>query len=545
MIALRCFFLSLLGLLTLFVAEAKSNNDTKFILIHLDAASSYYLLQEMERGNLPNLQAYFSDENHIKYTITYFPSKTPTVISSLRIGDSVREADLPGWEWVVDRVEGTAVKTVGTFLRMVLSTSRLSTTNILYGVPVLHWLAGPALVNTADYLKDYDVLQFYWYNIDTQGHFNGEMAYREEYADFDKHFGSLMERIDDDVNIIIYSDHGMTFGKGIEIDTVLKELIGDELKIYSYPALYLTNPEKAEYYSWKIMNETEIDFTFFKASKNILRGYHEDGTIIIEKNYDDETIRYQYIGEDVLMYYSNGYSGEFLNQDEWLSLTHSYEYPLAPVLLYHFMDNPSAGDIITLFDETKYHKTAYSSSGNHGGFTNTDMRSLLLAKGPDVEQMYGKDYYWLPNLFNDIQGIDFDRRPPRERHFFSSRYDFLNNRTVTDYSMSPLYRIRYGVTSYNSNTNNITDFDRVDAWGKIDLFRSYLSRFWIGTGVEISDESVDPLLILQYDIHIRKFVLQNSFATNRPFYFRLSYEATPWLAIESVNFTSLGFRFDF
>lgn len=526
-------------------AVAFSNDEPKFILIHLDAASSYYLLQEMDKGNLPNLQSFFDDDNHIEYTITYFPSKTPTVISSLRIGDSVREANLPGWEWIVNRVEGTVVKTAGTFLRMILSTSRLSTTNILYGIPVFHWLAGPALVNTADYLKDYNVLQFYWYNIDTQGHFNGEKAYRKEYTDFDKHFGSLMNRIDDDVNIIIYSDHGMTFGEGVEIDPILEELVGDNLRVYSYPSLYLKNPDKAEYYSWRIMKETDIDFTFFKSNENTLRGYHKDGTIIFNKNYEDLTIQYQYIGEDMLEYYSNGYNGEYLNQEEWLSLTHTYEYPLAPVLLYHYMDNPSAGDIIALFDETKFNKTAYSNSGNHGGFTNTDMRSLLLAKGPDVEKLYNKDYYWLPNLFQDLKEIDFDRRPPRDRHYLRSRYDFRNNRSVTEFSLSPKYRIRYGVTAYNSDFDTISDFDRLDVWGKADMFRSYLVRFWVGTGFEISPEEVNPLLILQYDIHIRRFVLQNSFATNRQFYFKLSFEATPWMAIETVNFASLGIRFDF
>ena len=544
--AINRFTLSVFGLIFLFInTEAKTNDEAKFILIHLDAASSHYLLEEMEKGNLPNLQSYFDDENHIKYTITYFPSKTPTVISSLRIGDSVREANLPGWEWIIDNVEGTVVKTAGTFLRMILSTSRLSTTNILYGVPAFHWLAGPALVNTADYLKDYNILQFYWYNIDTQGHFNGEMAYRKEYADFDKHFGSLMNRLDDDVNIIIYSDHGMTFGEGVEIDTVLEELIGDDLKVYSYPSLYLKYQEKAEYFSWKIMNETAIDFTFFKSDANTLRGYHKDGTIIFNKNYEDLTIQYQYIGEDVLEYYSNGYNGEFLNEDEWLSLTHNFEYPLAPVLLYHYMENPGSGDIITLFDETKYHKTAYSSAGNHGGFTDTDMRSLLMAKGPDVSSLYGKNYYWLPNLFNDIQGIDFDRRPPRERHYFSSRYDFINNRTVTDYSMSPLYRIRYGATTYNSDFNKLSNYDSFDIWGKADLYRSYLTRLWIGTGIEISPDNIDPLFLVQYDIQIRKFVLQNTYSTNRRFQAKLSYEATRWLAIESVNFTSIGLRFDF
>jgi hypothetical protein len=527
------------------VQPALSNDPPKFILIHVDAVSGIYLEQELEKGNLPNLYAYFGDHGIVDYAITYFPSKTPTVISSLRFGDTIREADLPGWEYVIDRAEGTVVKTVGTFLRMIFSTSRLSRTNILYGVPFFHWLAGPALVNTADYLKDYHVVQFYWFNIDTHGHFFGEEEYLNAYRDFDRQFGRLIKRIDDDVNVIVYSDHGMTFGRGVEIDLVIEKLVDDDLKLYSYPSLYLTDREKAGYYAKRVLKETELDFTFYKPEEDILKGYHKDATLLFYKNQEEQTIRYEYSGHDVLGYYDKGYSGEYLNQYEWLELTHQFEYPLAPVVLYHSMDNPGSGDLITLFEGDKYNQTGYGSSGNHGGFVDKDMRSILMVRGPEVAKLYNRKYYWLPDLFNDIQGVDFERRPPRERHVFSSRYDFRRNRTVTGISASPLYRMNYGLTAYNTGFSHLTDFDRIDIWGKADLFRSYISRFWVGTGLELTPDEVNPLFILQYDIHFRKFVFQNSFATNRPFYFRVSYEATPWLAIETVNFTSLGFRIDF
>ena len=537
----------LLTLLLLFLIPQKSecNDPPKFILIHLDGASGIYFMQEVEKGNLPNLSSYFGDAGIIDHTITYFPSKTPTVISSIRLGDSIRDAPLPGWEWVVDKTEDVIVRTAGTFLRMVFSTSRLSTTNILYGIPVFHWLAGPALVNTADYLKDYDILQFYWYNIDTQGHFNGKESYLREFAKFDRYFGKLTERIDDDINIIVYSDHGMTFGNGIEIDRAIKDLVGQDLKVYSYPVLYLKDSEKAEYYSKKLLMESEIDFTFFRKSDTVLSGFHEDGEIYINKNYDEQTISYEFKGSDVLGYYETGYNGEYLSQDEWLELTYNSDYPMAPVALFHFMDNPASGDVITLLDSGKYGKTVYSNKGNHGGFTVEDMKSLLLVRGPQLEYFYNKDAYWLPNLFNDIRGINFEQHPPRERHYLSTRYDFHKNHFALKFSISPKYRIKYGATLYNSDLYSWKDFDRIDFWGKADLFRSYLSRFWIGTGFELKDNESSPILILQYDIHIRKWVFHNSFATNRPFYFRASFEATPWLAIETVNFTSLGLRFDF
>src|SRR5690625_6647233 len=60
------------------------------------------------------------------------------------------------------------------FLQMAFSTSRLSVTNLIYGIQGLHWMAGIALQNSADFLSEYPVVQFYWFPTDTQGHFNGE-----------------------------------------------------------------------------------------------------------------------------------------------------------------------------------------------------------------------------------------------------------------------------------------------------------------------------------------------------------------------------------
>lgn len=538
-------FILLLAVLPLFIASnAMANDEPKFILIHLDAASTVFFLQELEKGNLPNLQSFFGDEGRIDYTITYFPSKTPTVISSIREGDNPMESSLPGWKWSGEDRENV-VGMVGSFLRMAFSKSRLATTNLIYGLPVFSWMAAPALVNTADYLNDYNILQFYWYSVDTQGHFNGEEAYLEELAIFDRQFGRLMRRLDDDVNVIIYSDHGMTFGQGVEIDPEIEEMLGDDLLVYSYPTLYTSNSGKIEEYARRLVEETEIDYTFFEIEEHVVQGFHADGSVQFIKDYEQQKIRYTYEEKDLFGFTDLGYTGEYLSRDEWLSLTYRSEYPMAPVNIYYHLKNDMAGDIVTLFNTEKYHQTGYSSSGNHGGFTYHDMTTPLLIRGPDVGQLYNKTYYWLPQLFVDIEGVDFNKRPPRDRHQFSTRYNFRNNGAVTEFSISPKYRIQYGATAYSSDLNNVFDFDRVDVWGKADLFRSYLSRFWIGTGVEISDNSAEPLLILQYDIHVRKFVLQNSFATNRPFYVRLSYEATPWLALETVNFTSLGFRIDF
>lgn len=522
-----------------------AEDEPKMILIHLDAVSSHYFLQEMEKGNLPNMTRFFGDEGRIDHAITYFPSKTPAIISSIRMGESVRNVNLPGWEWIVDTAEEVSLKTTGTFLKMVFTKSRLSRTSIIYGLPAFHWLAKIALPNTADYLRDYNILEYYWYNIDTQGHFKGEEAYIHELHDFDKHFGSLINRLDEDVNVIIYADHGMTFGEGIEIDRDIHELLGEEARLYSYPNLYIKNTDYVDETAKKLVNETDIDFTFFEKSDVTVKGYHADASIYFIKNPTDITFRYVYAGQDVLGYEALGYRGEALTIDQWLELTRTSTYPLAPVNIFYNLKNHISGDIITLFEPDKFPKTGYSRNGNHGGFTYQDMTTPLFLKGPQLESFQHLDYYWLPDLFHDIEGINFNQNPFRERHFIGSRYDFRKKRAVSELSFSPKYRIHFGASVYSPNTNRLTNSDRIDFWGKGDIFRSYLSRFWVGTGVEFKNSEFTPLLMVNYDIHSRKFVLQNSFATNRPFYFRLAYEPFSWLAIETVNFTSLGLRFDF
>lgn len=522
--------------------KAVSNDSPQLILIHLDAASSFYFKQELESGNLPNIESYFGKEGLIENTITYFPSKTPVVLSSLRFGKSVREVGLPGWEWMIDRAEQTTARTAGTFLRMVNTTSRLSRTNILYGIPVLHWLAGPALVNTSDYLKDYNVLQFYWYNIDTQGHFYGVLDYMKEFEKFDRQFGKLIERLDDDVNVIIYSDHGMTFGKGIDIFSDVKELLGRDKAVFSYPTLYIRNANLKDHYAEKLVKETDLDFTFFEVDDNTVKGYHQSGEIYFIKDRENRKIKYEYLGRDVLRYGQLGYKGEYLDNEQWLELTHQSRYPMAPVNIFYHLDNEISSDIITLFDINKYPQTGYASSGNHGGFTFQDMTVPLLVKGDEVSKLKNRSYYWLPNLFKDIEGIGFDQSPPRERHFVGARYDFKRSRMVTDISFSPKYRIHYGAALYGSDHFN---YDRVDFWGKTDLFRSYLVRAWAGVGVEMQSSDYTPFFMFNYDIQIRRFVVQNSYATNRQFYFRMAFEATDWFAVTSVNFNSLGVRFDF
>lgn len=519
---------------------AQKSGSDKLILIHVDGLSLSHVLEEAEKGNLPNLMAFFGEEGVIKNTVTYFPSKTPTVISSIKDGVTPENAALAGW--IQTDESGTGLRgMVSTFLEMAFSKPRMATTNLIYGIPFLDILAGPAMQNIPTYLRDYDVIQFFWYKTDTHAHFFGEEAYRKQLRVFDRDFGKLTNRLPDNVNIIIYSDHGLTFGKGVELEDYVDDVIGDDLLAYSFPTLYLHQQDKVENHARTLVEQTPIGVTFFKSGDQEVTGIHFDGEFTFKEV--NGKIQYFFTGKDLLGYTTLGYDGSGLNADEWLRLTYNTDYPMAPVNIYYFMQNRSAGDIITLLNPNEYNQTGYSSKANHGGFNRSDMISPMFVKGDALESLQGRDYFWLPKLFNELQKFEVDAEPNRDRHYLSSRYNLRSGKVVTELAISPTYRVYYGANLY---WDRELERDELDIWGQVDIFRTFMSRLWIGGGVEIDVENeFSPFFKLRYDLHLRKLVVQNFYSTNRAFQFKIAYEVTPSVAFEITNFRSLGLRIDF
>ncbi len=272
-----------------------------------------------------------------------------------------------------------------------------------------------------------------------------------------------------------------------------------------------------------------------------VKGIHKDGEILFTEH--ENKIRYSYSGAELLGYDDLGYDGSFLDVESWLDLTHSSEYPMAPVNIFYFMQNRSAGHIITLLEPGQYNQTGYSSKANHGGFHSSDMLSPMFVKGEAVESLRGRDSFWLPNLFNEFQGFVVDAEPQRDRHYITAHYNVQSGVKVTEFALSPTYRVYYGATLY---WDQDLRRDELDIWGQVDLFRSFISRLWMGGGVEAEREGeINPFFKLRYDIHLRKLVLQNYYISNRSFRFKISYEVTPAVAFELENFRSLGLRIDF
>src|SRR5690625_933519 len=139
----------------------------------------------LQGGHLPNIEAFFEDDDIINNAITFFPRKTPNVITSIKMAIPPKDSRLPSWHFRnPDSCSITSIPR--SFLQMAFSTSRLSVTNLIYGIQGFHRMSCIALQNSADFLPKYPVVQFYWFPTDTQGHFNGEEAYMKEIRRFDR-----------------------------------------------------------------------------------------------------------------------------------------------------------------------------------------------------------------------------------------------------------------------------------------------------------------------------------------------------------------------
>jgi len=516
--------------------QNSGSDSPKLILIHLDAVSASVLRTEIDAGNMPNIKRIFNEEGLLETAITYYPSKTPFIISNIRSGTPSDTGELVGWD-IPDFDYEKDFSIEDSFLKMALSKQRISRANLLQGLPFFSGLKDLALMNTLDLFDEYPVQEFYWYKADSYGHFEGEEEYLRKVRQFDERIGKYIDKLDDDINIIIYSDHGMVFGEGVELDKQISERFSEEIKIYSYPTMYLKEGTDAETMAKKVIEETDLDFAFFLQDRMTAKGFFENSTLYFE--YQDGKIRYRHDGPDPFDYFDNGYNGEFLTADEWLSLTINLDYPATPVKVFAFLQNPNAGEIVTSLDNTKFNKTGYSQMGNHGGFTATDVVVPVMVRGPDVGYIGEFDKLWLQELFNELDQFTFKQEPKRDTHYISSRYDFSTNTNRTVTAFSPTYRFRLGADIDFGDFNG-ADLNQV--WGKYDIFRSQLARVWIGGGVDFSRTDTVGMFMIRHEFRIRNFSAKTSLTTNRNNQFTLAYDIHDNFSLELTNFSAVGFR---
>ncbi|MDY0383006.1 MAG: alkaline phosphatase family protein, partial [Atribacterota bacterium] len=385
-----------------FAAQTNSDTNPKFLIVHLDAVSSPNFFQYMDEGYLPHLKEFFGEGNIIKYGLSLFFGGTEMIYPRLKKGLGNEVGESVGWGYY-DREKDRVVSDIKTFSHMFSSIPRRARASIIYGIPFFDNLMFLPILNIPQLLDTYGVIELLWFATDATGHALNEKIYLNSIRRFDRYFGRLVKNLNiDEVNIIIYSDHGMSFDNEIYINHVplIKNVVGDGLRAFLFPNVYLKDINLKDYYAQKIIEETEIDFTFYKKEDNpkYVVGYSASAKIVFEEN-EDGRVRYLYEGDDVFDYYKDGYRGQWLTDLEWLSLTRDSKYPAVPPNIFRFLSNKNSGDIILVVNPPKIIHTMLNYSANHHGITNTDLLVPILLRGKELDHLYDREEMWLHTLF--------------------------------------------------------------------------------------------------------------------------------------------------
>jgi len=467
----------------------------KFLIFHLDAISSQNFFQYMEDGDLPNVKAFFEDGHIIHYGLSLFPGGTENAVPHLKEGLD-NSTGIPGWDYY-DRDKERVVRGYINWFRLVSYISRRARACFIYGAPGLDPFSFLPFLNIPELLETYGVIEFYWFATDALGHFMGPKLYEASIRRFDRYFGNIVKKLNlNEVNIILYCDHGMSFGRFINADQrkEIKRIVGDNLKIFLRPHVYLEDPDKKDKVARDIVLESEIDFAFYRDNPHRVAGYSDQGKMIFEEK--EGKLRYLFESEDVLGYYSTGYKGEWLTDLEWLSQTRDSKFPGVPPNIYNLLSNEKTGDIVVVINPPKI-PVHFPYPANHGGLANTDLMVPILLKGPQLEHLYGREEMWLHNLYTNIPELSFENNEPaREKNSFSfwgSGYGEPNS--GFEMSLSPAYRWNFAL--------HYSD-DIYRSWLEYDLYSSYVMRLWTGAGLQYNGQDLDALVQARLQIDLGK-----------------------------------------
>ena len=471
----------------------------KFLIFHLDAVSSQNFFRYMEEGYLPNLKAVFEDGHIIRYGLSLFPGGTETAVPHLKEGVDNSTGGV-GWGYY-DREKEQVVPGYKTFFYLFSYIPRRAKASFIYGVPGLDPFMFLPLLNVPELLETYGVIEFYWFTTDPLGHFLGKRLYLSSIKRFDRYFGNLVKKLNlNEVNLIVYCDHGMSYGRFINVPQgeEIERIVGNNLQVYIHPNVYLKNPDKKEKVARDIVLESEIDFAFYRENSHRVVGYSDQGKTIFEGN--EEKIRYLFEGEDVFGYYNSGYNGEWLTALDWLSLTKEIRFPAVPPNIYNLLLNKRAGDIVIVINPPKIPIFYLRYPANHSGVTNTDLMIPILLKGPQLEHLYNREEMWLHNFYTSIPELSFENlEPAREKNSFSFwRSGYGEYNSGFEISLSPAYRWNFGFRY---------DDDSYRSWLEYDLYSSYVIRLWTGAGLQVNGQNLDALVQARLQIDLGKIQL--------------------------------------
>ncbi len=463
-----------------FPSMASNKVGPKFLIIHLDAIPSPSFFRYMEEGYLPNVKSVFESGHMIKYGLSLFPGGTETIYPRLKEGMGNERGESVGWGYY-DREKDRIVSDIKTFSYLFSSLPRRARVSFIYGIPWIDTFMYLPMLNIPQLLDSYGVIELIWFATDATGHALGEKIYLNSIKRFDRYFGRLIKRLDlENINLILYCDHGMSFNNETYIDHVseIKGVIGEKLQAFFFPNVYLKEVSLKEFFAQKIIQETEIDFAFYRDNYNPYRviGYSLWSKVIFEEN-EEGKIRYLFEGEDYFNYYKDGYQGEWLTDLEWLSLTKESKYPAVPPNIFRLLANKRAGDIVLVVNPPKIIQTKLRYSANHHGVTDTDLLVPILLRGKELEHLYDREEMWLHTLLASIPALSFDNIEPKRENNSFSFWGSVSEKYPPGFqlSLSPAYR---------TNVALRYEEEILKGWFEYDVYSSYVVRLWTGAGLQ-------------------------------------------------------------
>lgn len=469
-IKIRLFCSVLVLCFLVFCLNTAHGMEAKYLLVHLDAISADEFYRHWEAGNLPNLQTIFSD-GVTTQALTLFPPGTEIITKRMRIGQSNGQGLPVAWEHY-DRGSGQIIGSLGFIFDLYTTLPSISRSQYLMGIPVLSHITGMKLVNIPSLLRQYDVLEYYWFHTDVVGHYLGGVALEKSLAQFDYYMGMLYQAgIPENLNIILYADHGMTTGdiERVPLNQIISEVAGDDMMFFHFPSLYLNKNAPTEDIARELSSKEGIHFTFVKLAEDLVRGYHARGMIDIHKVGDKYSM--MIAGADPFTYGDRICDGLYLTKDEWLKLTRDSYYPAVPPNVFDFASNPNSGDVIITLDPSKIPDNFGANGGQHISLARTDTLVPILVRGPIATSRFSADQpVWLHELIGvHLPALDLNASPKSEATLIE--FGVSKSGKQFEVAISPAERIQAGLTH---------SLDEWDFWLAFDINRSFITKLWIG-----------------------------------------------------------------
>ena len=481
-------FVALILVLTSLACAASLTSVTlasdapRYLIFHVDAVSAADFDRALLEGRLPNVARAFEGGSRSEGVSTFL-ANTPVIYPLMHDGSAYAtpgRVGFGGW----DRNTARPVTEAEIFLELLAALPRRATTNLLlHGVPYLDWLAGLAMQNVPELLERYQVVEFFWFATDSFGHLSGEQGHARALERFDANLGRLLPRLDlDTLNLILYTDHGMTFTtETVDLEGLVERRVGERAVYYSYPNLYLSEAGEAPELARLLASPGGVDFAFYRASVSTVEGYL-DGAFV---RFESEGDRLRYVSvEDPLGYVELGYGGEPLTPEEWLDLTIDARYPGVPPSVFRYVQNPNTGDVVLGLNPPRIPLTVRANRGNHAGLVDSDVRVPILFRGPDLDVLEGRERLWLHDLYRDLPVVTTRPQPSRELNEIALWWRADEGVPGVRARFSAAYRVRLA-----------GEVSRLGwaAWSEHDLFSSYLTRWWVGVGVSQRQVELQPM----------------------------------------------------